>query len=55
MRNIELFSMVSMVVDYQNSGCYNTDVAGACTQAFDPSEELPTFDAPGWVAESLRT
>jgi hypothetical protein len=54
-RLVELFSFVSQTIDYLKPGCYNASVAGACTQAFDPPEELPAFDAPGWVAESLRT
>jgi len=54
-RKVELFQTVSQSVDYPKTGCYNAGVAGACTQAFDPTEVHLSFDAPGWVAESLRT
>lgn len=55
MRKVELFQTLSKAVDYTKRGCYNTGVAGACTQALDPTEVHLSFDAPGWVAESLRT
>ena len=55
MRNVELFSIVSQSIDYPPHRCYNTSVAGACTQALDTSEVHLASDAPGWVAESLRT
>ena len=55
MRIVELFRTLSKAVDYPENGCYNAGVAGACTQALDPTEVHLSSDAPGWVAESLRT
>ena len=55
MRKVELFQTVPLCVDYAKNRCYNAGVAGACTQAFDPTEVHLSSDAPGWVAESLRT
>ena len=51
MRKVELFKTVSLTVDYPKTECYNAGVAGACTQAFDPTEVHLSFDAPGWGAE----
>ena len=55
MRKVELFPIRPLCVDESKNRCYNAGVAGACTQAFDPTEVHLSSDAPGWVAESLRT
>ena len=44
MRKVELFQTIPLCVDYAKNRCYNAGVAGACTQAFDTSEELPASD-----------
>jgi len=54
-KKVELFGLVSCPIDYRKTGCYNASVAGACTQAFDPTEVHLSSDAPVRVAESLRT
>ena len=55
MEKVELSENTSGSIDEPMFECYNTSVAGACTQALDPTEVHLSFDAPGWVAESLRT